>query len=452
MRILLASEFYYPSVGGVQEVIRQLGEHFVLHGHEVTVATAYLPERQSRSIGGVQIEEFRVSGNLVRGLSGEVERYQAYVLNADYDVFMVKAAQQWTFDALTPVLDQITKPKVFVPCGFSGLYLPEYRKYGSERPGWLKKWDKLIFYATDYRDINLARQHEIESLKIIPNGADEQEFNVARDPGFRARMKIPQSAFLVLTVGSLTGLKGHHELAKAFALSDFGDRPAYLILNGNIPRPAVDDVGRSRLVSAASAVMTTIATMYRTGGVARVAKWVIRTLFAAAGVIPLLVRLGYVHTESLRELVRRINSTTARRAMLVDLPRAELVQAYLNSNLFCFASKIEYSPLVLYEAAAAGLPFLSVPVGNSREIAEWTGCGVICPAPVDKEGFTQADASELARHMSKLAAEPETLARLGANGRRTWEQRFTWDKISRMYEQVFEECIRSKAGWASSVE
>ena len=50
----------------------------------------------------------------------------------------------------------------------------------------------------------------------------------------------------------------------------------------------------------------------------------------------------------------RINSRGGdrRRAVVIDLPRAELIQAYLNSNLFVFASKVEYSPLVLYEAAA----------------------------------------------------------------------------------------------------
>jgi len=450
MRILLASEFYYPSVGGVQEVMRQLGERFAAHGHQVAIATTYMPERQSRAPAGVQIEEFRVGGNLVHGLTGEVERYQAYVLNADYDVLMVKAAQQWTFDALTPILDRITKPKVFVPCGFSGLYLREYADYFARMPEWLRKWDRLIFYATDYRDIDLARQNGIEALTIIPNGADEREFNVSRDPQFRRRMGIPQDAFLVLTVGSLTGIKGHHELARAFALSEFGSRPAYLILNGNVPRPATDD--KRLLGLPIGRVMSNAAGRYRSGGAARLAKWIARPILEAMGLIPLLVRLGYVRYESIQDVVRRINAKSARHAVLVDLPRADLVQAYLNSDLFAFASKIEYSPLVLYEAAAAGLPFLSVPVGNSREIAEWTGCGVICPAPVDNEGFTQVDAPEFARQLSKLAAEPEALARLGANGRRNWEQRFTWDKISRMYEQVFEECIRSKAGWASSIE
>ena len=199
-------------------------------------------------------------------------------------------------------------------------------------------------------------------------------------------------------------------------------------------------------VPAIGRVMSNAVAMYRSGGAARLAKWIVRPILEAMGLIPLLVRLGYVRYESIQDVVRRINWQSARHAVVVDLPRADLIQAYLNSNLFAFASKIEYSPLVLYEAAAAGLPFLSVPVGNAREIAEWTGGGMICPAAVDAQGFTQVDTTELARHISKLAADPDTLARLGANGRRNWERRFTWDKISRMYEQVFEECIRSKAG------
>lgn len=449
MRILLASEFYHPSIGGVQQVMRQLGERFVAHGHEVTIATSYLPERQSRTQGGVRIEEFRVAGNLVRGLTGEIDRYREYVLKSDYDVFMVKAAQQWTFDALTPILDQITKPKVFVPCGFSGLYFPEYSEYFAKMPYWLRKWDWLIFYASDYRDINLARAHGIKTFSIIPNGADEREFGTPRDTTFRERMKIPPDAFLILTVGSMTGLKGHDELARAFELSDFGNSSACLILNGNIPRPEADASARWRAKTAIGKRMAHAVALYRLGGILRVLKWMLRYLLEAIRLGWVLSWLGYPRNATTSDVVRRINSMPRRRAIVTDLQRAELIQAYLNSNLFAFASKIEYSPLVLYEAAAAGLPFLSVPVGNAEEIAEWTQGGVICPASVDERGYTQVDLDELARHISSLSSDASMLARLGAQGRRNWERRFTWDKISRMYEDVFEQCIRSKSTYVS---
>jgi len=64
LRILLACEFYYPSVGGVQEVMRQLAERLVARGHSVTVATTFLAERRSREVNGVTLVEFKVSAML----------------------------------------------------------------------------------------------------------------------------------------------------------------------------------------------------------------------------------------------------------------------------------------------------------------------------------------------------------------------------------------------------
>jgi glycosyltransferase involved in cell wall biosynthesis len=127
--------------------------------------------------------------------------------------------------------------------------------------------------------------------------------------------------------------------------------------------------------------------------------------------------------------------------MIVDLQRAELVQAYFNSDLFVFASNIEYSPLVLFEAAAAGLPFLTVPVGNSVEIAEWTGGGVVCPAPQDERGYTRVDPAVLADHISRLAASPGLLVSLSREGHRNWSDRFTWDVVCDRYEALFTRLI-----------
>jgi glycosyltransferase involved in cell wall biosynthesis len=143
----------------------------------------------------------------------------------------------------------------------------------------------------------------------------------------------------------------------------------------------------------------------------------------------------------LRETCARINAMKDRKALLVDLPRQDVVQAYLNSNLFVLASKIEYSPLVLFESAAAGLPFISVPVGNAAEIAEWTEGGVICNAEVDSRGQTQVNPSDLARQIEALASQPDVRACLGSSGRRAWEQRFSWNTIFRSYERIFQECL-----------
>ena len=39
MKILHTVEYYAPSVGGAQEVVRQISERMVQRGHQVTVAT-----------------------------------------------------------------------------------------------------------------------------------------------------------------------------------------------------------------------------------------------------------------------------------------------------------------------------------------------------------------------------------------------------------------------------
>lgn len=431
MRLLFACEFYYPSVGGVQEVIRQLAERLVERGHSVTVATSFLPDRKHLELNGVVIKQFKVSGNLSSGITGDAGSYRNYVLAGDYDLFMVKAAQQWTVDALLPVLDEITKPKVFIPCGFSGLYEPTFAEYFRAMPDVLRKFDHLVFYASNYRDINLAREHGISSYSIVPNGASEREFRVSADPGFRRRHGIGEEAFVILTVGSLTGQKGHREVAAAYELARLPSLESVLILNGNTPRPLATI--RSLRVTASA-----IAHTFKTFGAIRAAKRVVRGVLIRLKMGWILTALGYQVADSVFAVVARINrSQTTKRAMIVNLPRDELIQAYMNSDLFVFASNIEYSPLVLYEAAAAGLPFLSVPVGNAAEIAEWTGAGAVCPASQDAQGYTRVDPVVLAQHITELASDAGRLAALGEAGQRAWSQKFTWEKITDRYEEIF---------------
>ena len=98
MRILHTVEQYYPVVGGMAEVVKQLSERLVRMGHEVTVATSALPERRQRIVGGVNIEEFPLSGNWTRGVSGDVIQYIEFLQCSDFDIVTNFAAQQWATD------------------------------------------------------------------------------------------------------------------------------------------------------------------------------------------------------------------------------------------------------------------------------------------------------------------------------------------------------------------
>ena len=132
MKILHTVEFYTPSIGGAQEVVRQISERLVRQGHEVTVATTALSERNSEEFNSVKIAEFDISGNAVHGFHGEIERYQQFLLNGDFDIMMNYAAQQWSMDLVFPILDRIPYHKVMIPCGFSGLFDPAFDDYFAE--------------------------------------------------------------------------------------------------------------------------------------------------------------------------------------------------------------------------------------------------------------------------------------------------------------------------------
>lgn len=425
MKILFCCQFYAPSVGGVQEVIRQLAERLVARGHQVTVATTKLPTRDFSSLNGVAIKDFDVTGNVVSGMAGAINEYQKFVLAGGFDILMVMAAQQWTFDALWPIADQVPCPKVFFPCGFSGLYEPGYAKYFESLPEVLKKLDHLVFNATQYRDIDFARKHGIKKLSIIPVGASEEQFSVANDPLFRSRHGIPEQSFLFLTVGSFTGLKGHLELIKAFdRLQMPKGQHATLILNGNEVQALNVSVG---------SLFGKVVGLVRTHGLRH-------------AVSQVLTRLVGVR-ETPQKIASQVNKLQPNKlALITDFPRSELTQAFMASDLFVFASNIEYSPLVLYETAAAGTPFLSVDVGNSAEIAQWTGAGVICPSFRDERGYTRVDVAVLAQAMAELMQQKERLADLGAAGRRNWLERFTWGKITTQYEQLFGQLIKESHG------
>jgi glycosyltransferase involved in cell wall biosynthesis len=448
MKLLLCCESYWPHRGGVQEVMRQIAERMAAAGHDVGVATRAHPDRKTDVHNGVRIHSFGVTGNLVTGIRGEVDRYRKFLTDFDGDAILIKAAQQWSFDALWPVVDQIKARKVFVPCGFSSFYEPSFKDYFRQLPDILKKFDHLIFYAERYRDIDFARANGITHFSIIPNGASETEFGreTRQDGRLRKELGVPETDLVFLTVGAPTSAKGHETVAEAFAQVDTGGRGATLILNGNWPPPGsrfTADHFRAVLQRFASLnSMQKGIRLFREAGV----KGVMERLFPK----PPPERSRVVH---LPETAAAVESASAndgaathapaptaapakKTVLRVDLPRQKVVDAFFEADLFVFASKVEYSPLVLFESAAAGTPFLTVPAGNAAEIVRWTEGGWLCPAEADERGYITVSPGILAREIEKGIRSPDQLRALGNAGRQAWRERFTWCKIAKSYERI----------------
>jgi L-malate glycosyltransferase len=386
MRILHAVEFYDPSVGGAQEVVRQISRRFAAQGHDVTVATTWLGNRSADVIDGVNIRQFRASGNRIHGFTGDVDQYRRFLTTAAFDVVLFYAAQQWTLDAAIPVLGDIRAAKLLAPCGFSGLSNPAYRDYFLDMRSVLARFDRLVFHSGTYQDYRFASEHGLADRSVlIPNGCGEDEFKQP-ETTFRERYGVPLDRPMLLTVGSHTGMKGHAELIRMFC--DPRVPPATLVIIGNQP----------------------------TG-------------------------LGCGLTCSLRATLSNWRMAGNKRVVLLDPPRADVVAAYKAADLFVFLSNIECSPLVLFESAAAGTPFLAADVGNSAEIAAWTGAGEIVPTRQSRNGRRQADIPSAAAAVKSLLGDPTALQTMGSIGRIRWRDHFTWEKIAARYADTYAETV-----------
>lgn len=387
MKILHTVESYFPSVGGMQEVVKQLSERLVLMGHEVTVAARKDPKRKSLNVNGVRIEEFDCSGFGARAITGETEKYQEFLRNGDFDVVTNFAAQNWSTDLCIRILPQIRAKKVFVPTGFSMLNNPVFADYYEKMKTWMTEYDMNVFLSDDYRDINFARQHGIKNIMLIPNGADEREF--LKKPGIDIRKKlgIPSDAFFILHVGTFTGFKGQPEALAIYLNSSIRD--GYLLLCGNDFEELKKNM-RFRL------------------------RW---------------------------SLLKLKNAFKRKKFAVKFLSREETVAAYQAADMFLFPSNIECSPIVLFECMAAKLPWLVTDVGNSVEITGWSNGGQVMPTTFDQFGYSHAKIGESATMLDEMYIRKEGREQYAANGFAAWRSRFTWGIIARKYEALYHSLV-----------
>ena len=390
MRIYHCVESYYPSVGGMQEVVKQLSERLVQLGHEVIVLTRHHNERTFSELNGVKLETFKINGNPLEVKDTEDQRYVDYLLTLQGDVITFFAAQQWATNLALPILNQIKAKKVSVPTGYSGLYWPMFKEYFESMKTWIHGYDMNVYLSYDYRDINFARENGVTKWMVIPNGAAADEFLAEEKTNVRKELGASDDEFLILHVGSYTGWKGHREAMDMFLRSDI--KQGTLLMIGNhyqyfkLP-------------------------IYK---------------------FPLL---------KLRLFLNKLFGK--KRIVFNYFSREFTVAAYKQADLFLFPSNIECSPIVLFECAAAKLPFLSTDVGNSVEIAQWTSGGEILPTHKDASGFSHADIAGSVKVLNRLYADKTKRRQLGEKAFENWKEKYSWEVITKQYETLYKDLLKA---------
>ena len=86
---------------------------------------------------------------------------------------------------------------------------------------------------------------------------------------------------------------------------------------------------------------------------------------------------------------------------------------------------------------------MSVPVGNSTEIADWTSGGIICEALVDSDGYTRVDPAVFASKIEEMLGNKYQMCNLGKNGQIAVTKRFNWANLVIEYETMFYDVINN---------
>jgi glycosyltransferase involved in cell wall biosynthesis len=405
MKILHTVESYLPARHGMQEVVTQLSEKLVSMGHQVTVATSFDENRKSTIINGVTIASFKIKGNFVTGITGETERYQEFLKSGEFDIITNFAAQQWATDLMLPILNEISAKKVFVPTGFSAFSVPAYRVYYEKMKTWMKEYDSNIFLANNYRDINFAKSNYVKAIQIIPNGANEVEFENTPFIDIRKLTGVAPDALLILTVGNHTGFKGHAEAMKIFSEAAV-DNSILLIIGNNV-------TNNIPIINLAKELISII-------GIKKTNCSINCKIRAA-----------------------KFNSLSGNRSIIVkEFDRSNTINAFKQADLFLFPSLIECSPIVLFEALTGTTPFLVSDVGNSQEIIEWTGGGKLLPTHIDKNGFSRVKIKESAKMLKMMLENEPARKSLATAGHTAVLKNFTWSKIASQYEDLYLKILR----------
>ncbi|MEI6226502.1 MAG: glycosyltransferase, partial [Deltaproteobacteria bacterium] len=364
LRILHTVEFYAPHVGGAEAVVQRVSEELVRRGHQVTVATSALAARDFRELNGVAIEGFEVKGRSAHGISGDVDRYRRFLLDHECDVAMNYAAQQWATDVALEVLGQTwaRRANVLAPCGYSALH-----------DDLTLRWRRFRSYFE----------------RTLPAALPLYDAVVYHSPSLR------DCAF-----GSHLGLRNGEIIRNGADEGEFAVAPpASFRRRHDITTPLMGlcvanflpDKGYDRIIDTVRRLGRSDFTMVCIGG----------------------------SSDLLPALKRKAAGLPIR--FLADLPRPDTVAAFFEADLFLFASRLEASPLVILEAGAAGIPFVSTDVGNVREFS-----GGVVAAP-----------DRLGHQVNALLDDPQRRRALGEAGRREWQGSLTWTHVVDRWESLY---------------
>ncbi|WP_456453727.1 glycosyltransferase family 4 protein [Thermococcus sp.] len=385
MKIAIASDWFYPKVGGIEAHMDELARHLLDAGHEPHVIThdyRYLtpyndgfPYPVHRFRGSVYLRDYHISlspGQLwrINGLYKSVD-FDVTHVHSIYSPFSIAVANLSRGIRGVPVV--ATNHSFFGEPRLGGVIKSLLRYY-------LRRMDAFVAVSTpvaeDTRKL-LGRSLGNRIVTTIPNGIDveywrppeEEEREKARD-----MLNLGGNEIALLYVGRMTERKQAHRLpfviSKALEMSGTPKDRIRIIIIGNGPM-----------------------------------KKALESNLDATG---------------LRE-----------RAILMDfIPRQNLREIYWAADVVLMPGMLEAFPIVGLEASATG----KLIVGRNES-------GLSDLIVDGQTGFLSYSEEELSQKLAAVLSRTELIPRMGKEARERAEREFSWDVILKRLLEVYRTAI-----------
>jgi glycosyltransferase involved in cell wall biosynthesis len=391
MRILITTPSFPPAVGGVARVAERQAEHLARRGHRVTVITGGDAdvEESPTSAEDVQLIRVRVkTGRFPVYAAGDTlglrqkearDRYQTLLLRSTADVLISHCWQAWNTDWALDIVNRLNFPFCLYSHGTSvndssgrtgWLRWLRWRSYALSRmPRTLRRISLLISLDAQadrnrFYDVTLARRLGTPTA-VVPNcAAPDMQLTVPWQPDGVA------TTYMALSVGQYSAEKNLGQVLESF------------------------------LRHAPSGWTLVLCGSHRTGYLRALER-----------------RYDAVARDGLAPPVR----------FLTGLTQVEVMGLYKHASLFLAASKTECQPLVLLDAMAAGVPFLSTDVGCVRAFPG---------------GMVARNNAEFDAKASALMNDPELRMRLSKAGRLAHEEKYNCAATLRQLEVVLTDTVK----------
>lgn len=224
MNVLLVTEYYWPHVGGVEVVFKNLAEGIAKSGHRVTVVTSRLPKQKQREkVNGVNVERVAVPRWGDRYWFTLLSLTRLWKASRDADVIHATlynaALPAWIVAKVRGKKCVLTVHEIFGARWserFGVSFVWAWMHRGFERLLLALPFDRhvCVSHATAQ---DLSPYKDPCAVTVIHNGIDQNHFNPRRHDGknIRTRWGIAPKEFLILYYGRPGISKGVEFLVRA---------------------------------------------------------------------------------------------------------------------------------------------------------------------------------------------------------------------------------------------